>query len=207
MMTAEQNYRLLQEIEANRQFLLAAYQQNPKLLERAETRIREMFEISVQHEHRGANMMKQRGISLVELVMFIVIISIALVGIMLVMNQTIGHSADTLVRKQAMTVAESLLEEIEGHAFSGGICVGTLGPNAARSSVSTVCDYKGYTSSGVQDYYTNHPVSGLESYNIAVDVTSSALSGIPATSAVIITVQVTPPAGKPVDAAGYRAAY
>ena len=31
-MTAEQNYRLLQEIEANRKFILLAYQQNPKLL-------------------------------------------------------------------------------------------------------------------------------------------------------------------------------
>ena len=31
-MTAEQNYRLLQEIEANRKFILLAYLQNPKLL-------------------------------------------------------------------------------------------------------------------------------------------------------------------------------
>ena len=43
MLTAEQNYRLLQEIEANRRFLLAAYQQNPKLLERAEVQIREIL--------------------------------------------------------------------------------------------------------------------------------------------------------------------
>lgn len=35
-MTAEQNYRLLQEIDANRRFILMAYLQNPKLLERAD---------------------------------------------------------------------------------------------------------------------------------------------------------------------------
>jgi len=41
MMTAEQNYRLLQEIDANRRFLLLALQSNPKLLARAEERVRQ----------------------------------------------------------------------------------------------------------------------------------------------------------------------
>ena len=40
-MTAEQNYRLLQEIDANRRFLLLALQGNPKLLARAEERVRQ----------------------------------------------------------------------------------------------------------------------------------------------------------------------
>ena len=43
MLTAEQNYSLLQEIEANRAFILMAYRQNPKLLERAEPRIKQLF--------------------------------------------------------------------------------------------------------------------------------------------------------------------
>ncbi|MEQ1557234.1 MAG: hypothetical protein ABL915_10645 [Gallionella sp.] len=40
MTTADKNFLLLQEIEASRLFLLMAYQQNPKLLERAEPRIK-----------------------------------------------------------------------------------------------------------------------------------------------------------------------
>jgi len=44
MKTAEKNLLLLQEIEANRRFLLLAYQQNPKLLESAEARIRQLFD-------------------------------------------------------------------------------------------------------------------------------------------------------------------
>jgi len=43
-MTAEENLRLIREIEANRAFLLAAYRQNPHLLARAEPRIRALFE-------------------------------------------------------------------------------------------------------------------------------------------------------------------
>ena len=44
MKAAEQNFLLLQEIEANRRFLLMAYQQNPKLLENAEARIKQLFD-------------------------------------------------------------------------------------------------------------------------------------------------------------------
>ena len=36
MMTAEQNYRLLEEIDANRRFLLLAYRSNPALQALAE---------------------------------------------------------------------------------------------------------------------------------------------------------------------------
>jgi MSHA pilin protein MshD len=60
----------------------------------------------------------QRGSSLVELIMFIVIVSVALTGILAVMNQVTGHSADTLVRKQALAIAESLLEEVELMPFT-----------------------------------------------------------------------------------------
>lgn len=63
-------------------------------------------------------MMRQRGISLIELIMFIVIISVALAGILLVMNTTNKSSADPLVTKQALAIAESLLEEVELQPFT-----------------------------------------------------------------------------------------
>lgn len=61
---------------------------------------------------------KQAGISLVELIMFIVIVSLGIVGILSVMNVTTKASADPMLRKQAMAIAESLLEEIELQAFT-----------------------------------------------------------------------------------------
>jgi hypothetical protein len=42
-MNAERNLALLRQIEANRWFLLMAYQDNPALLARAEPRIRDWF--------------------------------------------------------------------------------------------------------------------------------------------------------------------
>lgn len=61
---------------------------------------------------------KQAGASLVELIMFIVIVSIALAGIMLVMNATTRGSADPLIHKQSLAIAESLLEEVELMPFT-----------------------------------------------------------------------------------------
>ncbi|HUW26161.1 MAG TPA: type II secretion system protein [Gallionella sp.] len=60
----------------------------------------------------------QRGISLIELIMFIVIVSVALAGILLVMNATSKGSANPLIQKQALAIAESLLEEVELMPFT-----------------------------------------------------------------------------------------
>lgn len=211
MNTAEQNYILLQEIEASRMFLLMAYRQNPELLEHADARIRQMFEEPSMRNQPLVQGGKQRGVSLIELVLFIVIISIAVAGILLVMNQVTGHSADALVRKQALAIAESLLEEIELQSMSGVGCVGTLGADAPRTGASTVCDYKGYnTTAGILDFSTNLGVPGLASYNVSpavkVEPTTVLWGGIPAGSAVVITVSVTGPGGQ-IDLTGYRTAY
>ena len=56
---------------------------------------------------------RQAGLSLIELVMFIVIVGVAVAGVLSVMNVTTRHSADPMIRKQAQAIAESLLEEIE----------------------------------------------------------------------------------------------
>ena len=61
---------------------------------------------------------KQLGTSLIELIMFIVIVSAALAGILSVMNVTSKNSADPLVHKQALAIAESLLEEVELMPFT-----------------------------------------------------------------------------------------
>lgn len=43
-LTPEENFRLLEEIEANRAFILLAYQSNPELLKVADPQIRRLFE-------------------------------------------------------------------------------------------------------------------------------------------------------------------
>lgn len=152
----------------------------------------------------------QRGISLIELIMFIVIISVSLAGILLVMNQVTARSADPLIRKQALAVAESLLEEIQLQDLDPAACTGALGPDAPRVGVGCVNDYNGYSSTGIHDFSDNTVLPGLGGYNIAgVVVTPLGTLGGTAIatpgSAVQITVTVTDPTLATVDATGYRA--
>lgn len=60
----------------------------------------------------------QRGITLIELIVFIVIVSVGVVGLLSTMNSTIRNSADPMVRKQMVAIAESLLNEVLQQPFS-----------------------------------------------------------------------------------------
>ncbi len=156
---------------------------------------------------------RQRGISLIELIMFIVIVSSAMAGILVVMNQVTSHSADPLIQKQALAIAESMLEEIQLKDLAGTSCTGALGVDAPRIGAGCVRDYVGYSNApvtGIRDFSTNTPVAGLGGYYVkSVVVTSQATFGgtaiATADGAVQIDVTVTDPAGNDTTVTGYRA--
>lgn len=58
------------------------------------------------------------GFTLIELIVFIVIVSVALTGVLTVFNITTRHSADPILRKQALAIAEALLEEVMLQPFT-----------------------------------------------------------------------------------------
>jgi MSHA pilin protein MshD len=80
---------------------------------------------------------RQRGVTLVELILFIVIVGIAVGGIITVMNLTTRGSVDPVRRKQALIIAEGLLEEVELARFS--FCDPASG-NADTAAGSAACD-------------------------------------------------------------------
>jgi MSHA pilin protein MshD len=63
-------------------------------------------------------MRKVAGASMVELVIFIVVVSIAVVGILPVLNIGVKGSPYAMQRKQAIAIGESLLTEIEQQNFT-----------------------------------------------------------------------------------------
>lgn len=164
MNTAEQNYRLLQEIEASRMFLLMACRQNPKLLERSDERIKQILGMPASQESTVRqtfpnDVSRQRGVSLIELIMFMVIVSIAVTGVLLVMNRVTGQSADALIRKQALAIAESVLQEVEAMPFT--FC-DPDDPNAATAANAAGC------TAGMSQALAAGPVPATESrYNPA----------------------------------------
>lgn len=100
---------------------------------------------------------RQAGFTLVELIVFIVIVSLSAAGVLLVMNNISGHSSDPLLRKQSLAVAESLLEEIEAMPMT--YCEPT-DPNAATAASPAGC------SPGMSQDVTVGPIPASETrYN------------------------------------------
>jgi MSHA pilin protein MshD len=169
----------------------------------------------------------QRGLSLIELVMFIMVLGIALSALLNVFVQATTRSADPQLQRQALAIAESLLDEVQlmpftycdpddanvATATSSAGCASqaeALGPEAGENRFATpqfdnVNDYHGYSMSGIVDI-TGAAVPGLANFNASVTVAPVALGSISAASgdALRITVSVTGPGGTAVSLDGYR---
>lgn len=59
-----------------------------------------------------------RGMTFIELIMFIVIVSVGLAGLLSALNVSVRSSADPMIRKQMLSIAEALLEEVELQPFT-----------------------------------------------------------------------------------------
>ncbi len=171
---------------------------------------------------------RQTGLSLIELVMFIVIVGVAVAGVLSVMNVTTQHSADPIVRKQALAIAESLLEEIELQPFTfcdpddanaatasgpGGCAttVEALGPEAGETryispQFDNVNDYSGFSMSPIVDI-TGSPIAGLGTYTASVNITQAgATFSLPAVVVLQIDVRVVS-GSTDITLTGYRFRY
>jgi len=178
----------------------------------------------------------QAGISLIELIMFIVIVSVALAGILLVMNTVTRGSADPLVHKQALAIAESLLEEVElmpftycdpddgaaASAVSAADC-GTVAPVVGAENLGVENDVSRYDATlpfdNVSDYNTfsmaagsimdiTNSNTGLNGYTLnPIEITSTTLPSVAANDALLIKITVTGPDGLPVVVEGIRTRY
>ena len=143
----------------------------------------------------------QSGVTLIELIISMVVISIALTGVFTVMNFTVSHSADPIIQHQAIAIAESYLEEILLQAYENPTDGYTGG---SRSQFDDVGDYNGLTDTGVHDNQGNL-LSALSNYNVAVAV-SSAVSLTDGILAKKITVTVSG-IGSSLSLVGYRVNY
>lgn len=164
----------------------------------------------------------QSGLTLIELIVFIVIVSVGLAGILATYNTVVRGSADPMVRKQALAIAESMLLEIEQQPFtwcdpddanvttatSAAGCAGGTAAESRGSNTSpydNVADYAGYTAPA-SDILGNV----MPGYNVSVAVTQAggtgAFTGFPADAVLRIAVTVTG-RGETVTLVGYRTRY
>lgn len=132
---------------------------------------------------------RQLGFTLVEIVVAIVVISVGLAGVMMAFTQSVRGSADPVVRKQMLIIAEEMLEEAELKTFAGQNS--TPPTTCARSGFKHVMDYNGYPQASpkpnhICDIDGNKAIDG---FTVSVTVVPTTLGGV--TSALLITVTVT----------------
>lgn len=88
--------------------------------------------------HTSSN--KKYGLSLIEAIVFILIISVGLTGIISVYLRSTSNSANTMLSLKTVELAHSLMDEILSKGYdeqtpAGGGCIGTVN-TACNSSVS-----------------------------------------------------------------------
>jgi len=152
------------------------------------------------------------GFTLLEVLITIVVLSIAATAIMGVYINLGKSSADPMIQQQATSIAEAYMEEILSKSFADPVVAETGGPEAGevRSTFNDIQDYDGLTNAGARNQ-NNQPIVGLSAYNVAVAVTGRVLTGvaatIPATDSMRIDISVTHPAIGPVRLSGFRTNY
>jgi MSHA pilin protein MshD len=170
------------------------------------------------------------GLTIVELLVFILVLGIGLVAVLLAINTGVARSADPMIRKQALAAAESLLEEVALQPFtfcdprdsyatsatSAAGCnqltfsmdnPGNWGVGKSRYGpefFNNVADYNNFSMTGtVQDLF-QQASSRLSGYGASVRVSQTGADfGLPNADVLRIDVSVTG-AGDTVTLTGFR---
>jgi len=148
-----------------------------------------------------------RGFTLIELILFIVVVGVASAGLFAAINSATVNSVSPIYQVRALELAQSQMDEIFGKRYDdkspnggfppcGGGEVGAVlcNDSDAKADLGDVDDYDGFSS----------VPSTYEGFAMSVSVSSVNLSGRPAK---LITVTVTPPVGRAVDLSAYRGNY
>ena len=108
---------------------------------------------------------RHAGFTVIEVIIFIVVVGVAMAGVLLVMNTVVKSSADPLVRKQALAIADSILEEVLQKEFTDAIVGETL-----RSTMDDVSDYDGKTQTLFNSASPGGWPAALDGYSVTINV-------------------------------------
>lgn len=118
---------------------------------------------------------RSRGFTLLEIIVAIVVISVGLAGVLSVFNVNVRHSADPVVRKQLMAIAEEMLEEIALRPYSGATKESDAG--CGRATFDDVSDYHLSPANHEVCDVEGVAIAALAGYTVDVTVTNVTMTG------------------------------
>jgi len=156
----------------------------------------------------------QTGATLVELVITIVIISVAIAGVVGAFSLIAGRSADPLNQTRAVKLAQLYMDEILTQKYDdqtpqggfpkfSGPC--SIGPDGeGRTTFDDVDDYDGL--SGAPSTATGSALTGYSGFAISISVTCAGTEvGLPSEEAKRIDLDITAPGNQTFSFTAYRA--
>lgn len=153
------------------------------------------------------------GFTLIEIIVTIVVLSIASTALLSVFTSTVSTSANPMIQQQAIAIAEAYMEEILLKDFSDpqGGELGTAESGETRASYDDVQDYNSLAPGAAPTDQNNGSI-GVTGYSVTISVvmpssTAEELNGIPAADTRRIDISVNHPAIDPINLSGYRTNY
>jgi MSHA pilin protein MshD len=145
--------------------------------------------------------LRQRGFTLPEAILAIVVIGIGLAGLLLAFGQVARHGADPVLRQQMLAIAQELLEEIQLKPYAAEANAAPAG--CARDTYNDIADYHGYSSTGICSI-DGVVIPALANFNVSASVAAGTLAGVGAARRITVTVQH---AGESLALVGWRTDY
>jgi MSHA pilin protein MshD len=147
-----------------------------------------------------------RGYTLIELIVILVVVSVALAALLGIFSNSVGRSADPMLRMQAIAIAQGYLEEalLKAYQDPDGGETGTC-EEAGRDLYDDVQDYNCINdTAGAVDQFGN-TLAGLGAYNVSVSVSATTLGAANAQQVVVTVTHDSAPLN--ITLTGFRAQY
>ena len=132
---------------------------------------------------------RQRGMTLVELMIAIIVIGVGLAGVLAAFGAVSRNSADPLVTQQMLAIAEEMMEEIQLKPYAS---VSNSSPaGCARDTFNDLSDYHGYSTVVAQQICTidGTAIASLAGYSVLVAVEASTLGAVTEVKRISVTVR------------------
>lgn len=141
---------------------------------------------------------RSRGFTLPEALLAIVVIGVGLTGVLAAFGSVTRNSADPVVHKQMVAVAQQLMEEIVLKPFAQAAHTAPAG--CARDTYNDVRDYDGYSRTGMctVDGVAIPALAGLQ---VSTSVATGTLGGVAGALKITVTVQHS---GQTLQLVGWR---
>lgn len=145
----------------------------------------------------------QRGFTLPEMLMVIVVMGVGLAGVLIAFSTVGRGSADPVLQKQMLSIAEELMEEVQLRPYAAA--ANATPAACARNTFNDVRDYDGYATSNKICTVGGSDIPALSGYSVTIAVSSMSLVGVAGTLQIVVN--VTARNGQTLSLYGYRTNY